>query len=266
MRRERPLDAPARRSGDLYGGVRGCEGCRQVRSGARARKHGSRPSAPHGAVRICLIVLGWKAHPGFPLAVAANRDEFHARRASPAAFWQDRPGILGGRDLEAMGTWMGVSRAARFAAVTNYRGAREPSAVESRGALVTGFLAGESAPGTYMRDVAARADKYSGFNLLACDREELWWMSNRDGSPQRLEPGYYALGNMLLDSPEVQSIKERTMQTPPAVEALFSVLAQAKIVNPASGTRPGRATAAALPRGQYAHRATAARYQLPCRR
>jgi len=136
-----------------------------------------------------------------------------------------------------MGTWMGVSRAARFAAVTNYRGAREPSAVESRGALVTGFLAGESAPGTYMRDVAARADKYSGFNLLACDREELWWMSNRDGSPQRLEPGYYALGNMLLDSPEVQSIKERTMQTPPAVEALFSVLAQAKIVNPAYGTR-----------------------------
>jgi uncharacterized protein with NRDE domain len=75
-----------------------------------------------------LIVLGWKAHPGYPLLVAANRDEFHRRPAAPAAFWSDRPRILAGRDLEAMGTWMGVSRSGKFAAVTNYRGAREPSA------------------------------------------------------------------------------------------------------------------------------------------
>src|SRR5258706_12125213 len=103
---------------------------------------------------MCLIVLAWRAHPRFPLIVAANRDEFHARPAAPAAYWSDKPAILAGRDLEARGTWMGVSRSGRFAAVTNYRGAREPAAAESRGALVTGFLAGAAAPAAYMTAVA----------------------------------------------------------------------------------------------------------------
>ena len=186
---------------------------------------------------MCLIVLGWRAHPRNPLLVAANRDEFHGRAAAPAAFWRDRPEILGGRDLEAMGTWMGVSRRGRFAAVTNYRGAREPSAAESRGALVSSFLPGTATAADYMADVAARASRYSGFNLLACDRQELWWMSNRDGTPRRLEPGYYALGNLLLDSPDVQPLKQRIADTPPAVEPYFTVLATAKIVNPQYGTR-----------------------------
>src|SRR3954464_3517159 len=115
---------------------------------------------------MCLIVLAWHAHPRFPLVVAANRDEFHGRKAAPAAFWRDRPEILAGRDLQAMGTWMGVTRHGRFAAVTNYRGAREPSAAESRGALVTSFLAGTASAADYMADVAVRASRYSGFNLL----------------------------------------------------------------------------------------------------
>ena len=186
---------------------------------------------------MCLIVLGWRAHPRYPLLVAANRDEFHGRPAAAAAFWRDRPEILAGRDLQAMGTWMGVSRSGRFAAVTNYRGAREPAAAESRGALVSSFLAGTATAAAYMADVAARAPRYSGFNLLACDRQELWWMSNRDGTPRRLEPRYYALGNLLLDSPDVQPVKHRIADTPPAVEPYFSVLAAAKIINPEYGTR-----------------------------
>jgi uncharacterized protein with NRDE domain len=136
-----------------------------------------------------------------------------------------------------MGTWMGVSRRGKFAAVTNYRGAREPSAAESRGALVTNFLADGTLPGAYVSDVSGRGAKYSGFNLLAADRDELWWMSNRDGTPRKLEPGYYALGNLLLDSPDVQPIKARLADTPPSVEALFGLVAQAKIVNEAYGTR-----------------------------
>ena len=186
---------------------------------------------------MCLIVLAWRAHPRFPLIVAANRDEFHARKASPAAFWKDRPQVLAGRDLQAMGTWMGVSRTGRFAAVTNYRGAREPTAAQSRGALVTGFLVDGASPAAYVADLASRAASYSGFNLLASDRNELWWMSNRDGSPRRLEPGYYALGNLLLDSPEVQPFKQRMAEASPAVESLFGILGQAKIINSDYGTR-----------------------------
>ena len=189
---------------------------------------------------MCLIVAAWRAHPAYRLIVAANRDEFHARPASPAAFWSDRPQILGGRDLEAKGTWMAVSRSGRFAAVTNYRGAREPSAAESRGALVTHFLDSGDSSAAYMADVAGKASRYSGFNLLACDGTELWWSSNRDGAPRRLEPCFYALGNLLLDSPEVAPIKQRArsvVEAAPAVEALFTLLGEARIVNPQYGTR-----------------------------
>jgi len=187
---------------------------------------------------MCLILLAWRAHPELALAVAANRDEFHARPAAVAAFWPDRPGILAGRDLEAKGTWMGVARSGRFAAVTNYRGARELSAAQSRGALVTRFLDGEESPGIYMKSVAA--EKYSGFNLLACDGEELWWMSNRDGAPRRLEPGIYGLGNLLLDSPEVDPDKARLralLDIAPGIEPLFGTLEPAKVVHPLYGTR-----------------------------
>jgi len=187
---------------------------------------------------MCLLLLAWRAHPELALAVAANRDEFHGRPAAAAAFWPDRPAILAGRDLEAKGTWMGVARSGRFAAVTNYRGAREPSAAESRGALVTKFLENGGTPGEYMKGLSPQ--KYSGFNLLACDGEELWWMSNRDGAPRRLEPGIYGLGNLLLDSPEVEPDKARfraVLDIAPGVEPLFGTLAPARIVNGQYGTR-----------------------------
>ena len=173
----------------------------------------------------------------YPLIVAANRDEFHARSAATAAFWQDQPDILAGLDLKAKGTWMGVSRRGKFAAVTNYRGATEASAPESRGALVTGFLANGASPGEYMTEMAGKAARYSGFNLLVADRSELWWMSNRDGSPRKLEPGYHALGNLLLDSLDVQAVKAKVAGLPPATEALFTVLSGAKIINELYGTR-----------------------------
>jgi uncharacterized protein with NRDE domain len=185
---------------------------------------------------MCLIVLAWRRHPGYPLIVAANRDEFHGRAAAPAAFWADNPAILAGRDLEAKGTWMGVARNGRFAAVTNYRGATEPRAAESRGALVTRFLDGNFPPEKYLREI--KASQYSGFNLLVADGEELWAMSNRDGPPRRLEPGIHGLGNSSLDAPEVNRPKERfAAALGPAVEPLFSLLAESKIVNQRYGTR-----------------------------
>ncbi len=189
---------------------------------------------------MCLIVLAWRVHPSFPLVVAANRDEFHARPAAAASFWSDRPGILAGRDLEALGTWMGVSRAGRFAAVTNYRGAREPRAAESRGALVSRFLADGPAPAEYMAGLRENAALYSGFNLLAADRNDLWWISNRDGAPRALVPGIYGLGNLLLDSPEVEPAKERlrsALEPAPAVDVLFTLLAASRTLNDEYGTR-----------------------------
>jgi uncharacterized protein with NRDE domain len=184
---------------------------------------------------MCLILVAWKVHADFPLVVAANRDEFHARPAAPAAFWPDKPGILAGRDLQAKGTWLGVSRRGRFASVTNYRGGRDPSAAESRGALVSRFLEDGVAPEAYVS--ALRPSAYSGFNLFVADRDDLWWLSNRGNGARRLEPGCYALGNLLLDSPEVMAIRARFESAAVAIEPLFALLSEAKIVAPEYGTR-----------------------------
>lgn len=191
---------------------------------------------------MCLILLAWRIHARFPLVVAANRDEYHARDAGRASFWNDLPGILAGRDLKASGTWMGVARNGKFAAVTNYRGGTDAQAVESRGHLVTRFLDNGATPAGYVQELAARRAGYSGFNLLAADGDELWWISNRDGDPRRLEPGVYGLGNDLLDSPEpaVQDGKERlakVLAARPSAESLLSILVPAKIVAPDYGTR-----------------------------
>jgi uncharacterized protein with NRDE domain len=186
---------------------------------------------------MCLILVAWRRHAGFPLVVAANRDEYHARPAAGAAYWRDAPGILAGRDLQANGTWLGVARNGRFAAVTNVRGGLDPNAEQSRGALVSGFLAGSATPARYVADLDGRRSGFSGFNLLVADGEEFWWLSNRADGPRRLGPGCYALGNELLDSPEVREIKERFAAAPCAVDPLFSLLAEAKIVAAGYGTR-----------------------------
>ena len=110
---------------------------------------------------MCLILLAWKVHADYPLVVAANRDEFHARPASAAAFWPDHPDILAGRDLQAKGTWLGIARNGRFASVTNYRGGLDPNAKESRGALVTGFLLGSEFPEVFTSEVSKRKKNYS---------------------------------------------------------------------------------------------------------
>jgi len=86
---------------------------------------------------MCLILLAWQSHPDYPLVVAANRDEFYKRPTAPAAFWPDHPQVLAGRDLAAGGTWMGITRQGRFAALTNFRDpSRQEPQAPSRGRLV----------------------------------------------------------------------------------------------------------------------------------
>src|SRR5207237_4421238 len=135
---------------------------------------------------MCLILLAWRTSKEYPLIVAANRDEFHARPAAPAAFWEDHPEILAGRDLEARGTWMGISRGGRFAAVTNYRGGTEPRAAQSRGSLVAAFLANAHSPPQSIDEVQKTATSYSAFTLLASDAAAPCSLSNRIGPPRRV--------------------------------------------------------------------------------
>lgn len=115
---------------------------------------------------MCLVLLAIDKHPDYSLVVAANRDEFHARPTSPAASWRDAPEVLAGRDLSAMGTWLGVTRAGRFAAVTNLRVPGTPARPLSRGDLVRTYLEGHLDARAHARDVIARAHLVGPFNLV----------------------------------------------------------------------------------------------------
>ena len=151
---------------------------------------------------MCLIYVAWRRHPRYRLIVAANRDEYHARATAPAHWWKDAPGVLAGRDLEAGGTWLGITRDGRFAAVTNYRDPAVPRADgPSRGALVGAFLAGGESAREYLEHVAEEGHRYNGFSLLAMDGETLGVVSNRARGATCLEPGIFGLSNHLLDTP-----------------------------------------------------------------
>ncbi|GAC1323123.1 MAG: NRDE family protein [Collimonas sp.] len=153
---------------------------------------------------MCLIVFAWQVIPGSPLIAAANRDEFYARPTAPANWWEDRPDIYAGRDLQDGGTWIGITRGGRFAAITNVRApAERRTDAPTRGTLVSDFLGSKKAPAEYIAEIAGDAEKYNGFNLLVGDSKELIWYSNKNKEDARngqaLQPGIYGLSNASLD-------------------------------------------------------------------
>jgi uncharacterized protein with NRDE domain len=161
---------------------------------------------------MCLLVFAWRSHPDYPLVLLANRDEFYARRTRPAAWWGQAVSLLAGHDEEAGGTWLGITRRGRFAAITNVRAPteRNPHA-PSRGALVLSALQAPQPASEWLGAHAVKMGAYNGFNLLAGDvlpgdhdvnGSALHYYSNRlDEPPHALAPGIYALSNAFLDTP-----------------------------------------------------------------
>lgn len=165
---------------------------------------------------MCLIAFSFDPDSEQKLFVLANRDEFYGRPTKQAGFWEDEPGILAGRDLEAGGTWLGVHSQGRFAAVTNFRepGKNEPSAV-SRGMLVTNFLTSDSGTESFLNRLDMDADRYNGYNLILYDGKNLGYHSNRSTEgPTLLKKGVYGLSNHLLDTPwpKVVRAKQRLVE------------------------------------------------------
>ncbi len=159
---------------------------------------------------MCLIVFAWRQRADYPLVVAANRDEFYDRPTLAADFWEDHPEILGGRDLKEKGTWLGITRKGRFAALTNYRDPRHVKAdAPSRGWLVRDFLTGWKGAAEYLEDLQKEGRRYNGFSLVLGDEDDLYYYSNRGSAPFLLPPGIYGLSNNLLDSPWPKVIKAK---------------------------------------------------------
>lgn len=146
---------------------------------------------------MCLIAFAWRAHPRYDLVVAANRDEFHARPTEAARPWPDAPHVLAGRDRSAGGTWCGVARDGRFAAVTNVREPDPPQPGQrSRGALVADYLTGGHSAAEYCDAVYPMRHDFGAFNLLVGDREALFYLGNRDErGVMAVPPGVHAISN-----------------------------------------------------------------------
>lgn len=180
---------------------------------------------------MCLLAFSYNATPTHTLVFAGNRDEFYDRPTAPAGVWDDAPHVLGGRDLKAGGTWMGVTRNGHWGVVTNIRDpdAYHPDA-RSRGALVADYLREEPAPEQYLEALAPEADRYNGFNLLLGTPTALYYYSNRESGIHTVQPGIHGLSNDRLDTPwpkverATARLRDHLDDGAPSPEALLDLL------------------------------------------
>lgn len=190
---------------------------------------------------MCIIFIAFERHEKYPLLLLANRDEFYNRPTARAAFWEDAPGIYGGRDLVGKGTWLGVNKNGRFAAVTNYRDPSGKHGTRSRGDLTADFLKGDTPAQEYLENIQKHANEFSGFNLIVGEinstRRELYYYSNRDGVIQSLPSGIYGVSNHLLDTPWPKVEKGKRLFTEllenddPSRDEIFALLTDEALAN-----------------------------------
>lgn len=161
---------------------------------------------------MCIILFSYKAHQKYKLVLAANRDEFYKRPTLESYFWKDNPNILAGRDLEKDGTWLGITKQGRFAALTNYR---DPSSTienaESRGQLVSNYLKGELSPKDYLVNVQNSNHLYNGFNLLLGDSSNFYYYSKHNNEIIEIDGGIHGLSNHSLNTPWPKIILGKNM-------------------------------------------------------
>ncbi|AMQ05503.1 NRDE family protein [Sporosarcina psychrophila] len=186
---------------------------------------------------MCLINFHYADHPMYKLIVAANRDEFYERPTASAEFWTDQPDILAGRDLLHMGTWLGITKSGRFAALTNYRDPGEANAdKKTRGDIVTNFLAGNVSPEVFLETLKERKDDYAGFNILVGDADSLFYFSNKQPEIMEVSAGTHGLSNQFLNTAWPKVVKGRTTLRDYVLEhaiidtdALFELISDADV-------------------------------------
>ncbi|MBI1752144.1 MAG: NRDE family protein [Acidobacteria bacterium] len=180
---------------------------------------------------MCLIAFHWQPGGPTPLLVAANRDEFYTRPTAPMAWWEDRP-ILAGRDLEAGGTWLGLTPAGRFAALTNHRDPKASrTGTPSRGQLPVRFLEGGSSAAAFLDELRPEAGAFNPFNLLLYDGRDLLGYESRLDQQMTFVPGIHGVSNGAFDEPwpKVQALKTGWADDLLDDENLMALLAEAQV-------------------------------------
>lgn len=181
---------------------------------------------------MCLILLANEVHPTYKYIIIANRDEFYHRPSLPIHFWEEHPYLLAGKDLEAGGTWMGISKEGKLAAITNFRDPRQiKTQAPSRGELPLHYLKGQWEPLKYLMRMQFRATQYNGFNIILGDQEDLFYFSNQERIIKKIDAGIHGLSNHLLNTPwqkiekGKQKLKDYLLSSETLeVEAFFEIL------------------------------------------
>ncbi len=176
---------------------------------------------------MCLVAFAWKIHPGFPLLISANRDEFFHRPTLPLHRWEE--GFYAGKDLQGGGTWMGFHPDGKWAFLTNYRDfTQKREAKISRGKLITDFLINSISPKNYLDQVWEKHAEFDGFNLMVSDGDRLYYYSNYGKEPMEIQPGIHGLSNGLLNDPwpktDLAKKQLEEILTMPAPDKLLSIL------------------------------------------
>lgn len=178
---------------------------------------------------MCLLLVAVDVVPGRPLLLLGNRDEFHARASAAAAAWHDTPGVFGGRDLEAGGSWLAAHESGRLAAVTNIRLLSAQRGPRSRGDLVRDFVAGQASAADYVAALQTQLADYAPFNLVVADRDAVWCLESPTARAQRVQPGVHLVSNGPLDAPwpkmrRLQALFEQAISANADDEALLDIL------------------------------------------
>ncbi len=183
-----------------------------------------------------MIVFAYKAHPGYQLVLAANRDEDYDRPTEPAHFWKDHPQMLAGKDIRWGGTWLGITRHGKMAAVTNFRDMS--SHLEhglSRGLMLCDYLQGTRKPEAFLKKLEGVKAPYNSYNLLLGDLQNLRYSSNHGPDPEQISSGIYGLSNHLLDTPWPKLVRCKSLfseilarEKEPSADSLLEMLADRK--------------------------------------
>ncbi|RDW19783.1 NRDE family protein [Oceanobacillus chungangensis] len=188
---------------------------------------------------MCLINLHYNDHPTYKLIIAANRDEFYQRPTASAHFWKDEPNILAGRDLVEMGTWLGISRQGRFAALTNFRNPKLNEAAKiSRGEIVRQYLASNTPTAEFLEELKITRNNYAGYNIIFGNADELFHFNNILDEENRIGEGTHALSNHTLDTPWPKVRRGKKMlhdyvigNSKIETDALFKIISNAEIAD-----------------------------------
>jgi len=161
---------------------------------------------------MCLICFQFHDHLNYKLVIAANRDEFYSRPTAQAAYWQDNPNILAGRDLLQMGTWLGITKHGKFAALTNYRESNQHVTNKiSRGEIVTNYLKTDVSAEQFLESLHTKRNDYAGFNVIIGNSNHLLYYNNIQEKPSFIKHGTHALSNHFLNTPWPKVTKGRSM-------------------------------------------------------